>query len=86
MTAQEPPTPPLVRPMKQVEHDPITGDYAFFLHGQLIGYAPTEAQAWERINSIVYTLLTKNPVAALLPHERTHTHDNDTEYQHELGA
>lgn len=90
MTAQDSPRtdqPPMSRPTKSVRHDPITQDYELRVNGHLIGYAPTEVQGWERVNKLVYDLLTKNPAAALLPDtdERT-DYDHSIQHQHQLGA
>lgn len=52
-------------PTKIVEFDPETGDYALFLDQQLIGYAPTEKIGKQRLDKIMYDMVTKNPMAAL---------------------
>lgn len=44
---------------KQIVYDRKTGDFAYYLNGELVGYAPTYLEAETRLNRLVYDLLSK---------------------------
>ncbi len=44
---------------KVIVRDRITKDFAMYLNGELIGYAPSYFQAETRLNKLVYDLLSK---------------------------
>ena len=44
---------------KIIVYDRKTGDFAMYINGELIGFAPTYLQGEARLNKLVYDLLTK---------------------------
>jgi hypothetical protein len=44
---------------KHVERDPITGDYAAYYDGEILGYRPTRLKAEELADQYAWDLLTK---------------------------
>ncbi len=48
---------------KMIVYDRKTGDFAMYLDGELVGYAPTYLDAETRLNQLVYQLLTKTGAA-----------------------
>lgn len=52
---------PVVIPQyrKIITYDRVTGDFACYLDGQSVGYAPTYIAAETRLNELVYNLLTR---------------------------
>jgi hypothetical protein len=45
---------------KAIIYDPETRDFAFYLDGELIGFAKTYQEAEATLDEIVYDLLTRN--------------------------
>jgi len=45
-------------PRKVIRYDPLTGDFARFLNGELLGYAATHHTTEDHINEAAYHLLT----------------------------
>lgn len=51
---------PVINPMgKTMNYDRKTGDFALYLDGELVGYAPTYFDGETRLNQLVYDRLTK---------------------------
>ena len=54
---------PVINPMgKTINYDRGTGDFALYLDGELVGYAPTYLDGETRLNQLVYSRLTKGVV------------------------
>lgn len=49
---------------KQVKFNRKDRDYAYYLNGQLVGFAPTYIQAEQRLNELVYTALLRDNTSA----------------------
>lgn len=43
---------------KDVIRDPETGGWAMYLDGELIGFAKTEADAWQTLDALVFELMS----------------------------
>jgi hypothetical protein len=51
------PVHPAPSPGKHIEYDPITGDWAAYYNGQLLGYRKRQDQAQTLADQFVYDLL-----------------------------
>lgn len=56
---------PVINPVgKTITYDRGTGDFALYLDGELVGYAPTYFDGESRLNQLVYDRLTKGVMPA----------------------
>ena len=65
---------PVINPVgKTINYDRGTGDFALYLDGELVGYAPTYIDGETRLNQLVYDRLTKGVVPAAADEPATNT-------------